>query len=120
MAVGFLSHRSRFDSSRPCRLPPAQDGMKLGTLVGGRVRVSLAPAAPPLDSRFRGNDEVGGGNDEAGMTRWGAGLTTWGAGMTMALRGPHKRMKMVGRRVFAYCMAVLPHPSPSGFRPSPE
>ena len=63
MAVGFLSHRSRFDSNRPCRLPPAQDGMKLGTLVGGRVRVSLAPAAPPLDSRF------------AGMTRWGAGVT---------------------------------------------
>ncbi len=67
MAVGFLSHRSRFDSSRPCRLPPAQEGMKLGTLVGGRVRVSLAPAAPPLDSRFRGNDEVGGRNDLFGV-----------------------------------------------------
>ena len=67
MAVGFLSHRSRFDSNRPCRLPPAQEGMKLGTLVGGRVRVSLAPAAPPLDSRFRGNDEVGGRNDLFGV-----------------------------------------------------
>ena len=41
-------------------------------------------------------------------------------GITISLRGTHKRMKMVGRRVFAYCMAVLPHPSPSGFRPSPE
>ncbi len=32
----------------------------------------------------------------------------------MALRGPHKRMKTEGRRIFAYCMAVLPHPDPSG------
>ena len=38
----------------------------------------------------------------------------------MALRRPHKRMKMVGGRVFAYCMAVLPHPSPSGFQLSLE
>ncbi len=28
----------------------------------------------------------------------------------MASRRPHKKMKMVGRRVLAYCMAVLPLP----------
>ncbi len=39
------------------------------------------------------------------------------AGITMASRRPHKRMKMEGRRILAYCLAVLPHPSPSGFRP---
>ena len=66
MAVGFLSHRSRFDSNRPFGLPPARHGMKLGALVGGRVRVSVAPAAPPLDSRFRGNDEVGSRNVAVG------------------------------------------------------
>ena len=40
----------------------------------------------------------------------------------MALRKPHKRMKMVGRRVFAYCMTVLPHPSllDSGLRRNDE
>ena len=42
------------------------------------------------------------------------------SGITMALRRPHKRMKMVVRRAFAFCMAVLPLSSPSGFRPSPE
>ena len=42
------------------------------------------------------------------------------AGITMDLRGPYKRMKMVGCRVLAYCVAILPLPSPSGFRPSPE
>ena len=38
-------------------------------------------------------------------------------GITMALRDPHKRMKLVGRRIPAYCIAILPLPSPSGFRP---
>ena len=40
----------------------------------------------------------------------------------MALRRPHKRMKMVGRRVFAYCMTVLSHPSllDSGLRRNDE
>ena len=35
----------------------------------------------------------------------------------MASRMPHKKMKMPGCRVFAYFMAVLRHPTPSGFRP---
>ena len=35
----------------------------------------------------------------------------------MASRRPHKKMKILGRRILAYCMAVLPHPTPSGFRP---
>ena len=35
----------------------------------------------------------------------------------MASRRPHKKMKMLRRRILAYCMAVLPHPSPSVFRP---
>ncbi len=134
MAVGFLSHRSRFDSSRPCRLSPAHHGMKLGTLVGGRVRVSLAPAAPPLDSRFCGNDEVGGRNDEtgrfnalvgggvcgsfspriplpwipafAGMTNWAAGMTHWGSGMTHWGSG----MRMVGRRTVTTRAGYPPRP----------
>ena len=107
MAVGFLSHRSRFDSNRPCRLPPAQEGMKLGTLVGGRVRVSLAPAAPPLDSRFRGNDETGRFNALVGGGVCGsfspriplpwipafAGMTNWEAGMRMVGR----RTVLLGR-----------------------
>ena len=39
------------------------------------------------------------------------------AGITMALRGPHKRMKM-GRRVsFFHRLVALPLPTPSGFRP---
>ncbi len=40
----------------------------------------------------------------------------------MALRRPHKRMKMVGRRVFAYCMTVLSHPPllDSGLRRNDE
>ena len=44
------------------------------------------------------------------------------AGITMASRMPHKKMKMVGRRILAYCMAVLPHPSPldSGLRRNDE
>ncbi len=39
------------------------------------------------------------------------------AGITMALRRPHKRMKM-GRRVsFFHRLVALPLPTPSGFRP---
>ena len=42
------------------------------------------------------------------------------AGIAMALRRPHKRMK-VGRWVgFFHRLVVLPLPTPSGFRPSPE
>ena len=37
----------------------------------------------------------------------------------MASRRPHKRMKMVGRRILAYCMAVLPHPPRSIPSPPP-
>ena len=42
------------------------------------------------------------------------------AGVTVAVRRPHKRMKM-GRRVsFFHRLVALPLPTPSGFRPSPE
>ncbi len=135
MAVGFLSHRSRIDSNRPCGLPPAHHGMKLGALVGGRVRVSLAPAAPPLDSGLRRNDEVGGRSDEVGSRNdetgrfnalvdggvcgsfspriplpWipaFAGMTNWEAGM-----------RMVGRRAIGRGEASMLRASPSP-QPSP-
>ena len=42
------------------------------------------------------------------------------SGIATALRGPRKWMRTLGRRVLAYCMAALPHPSPPGFRPLPE
>ena len=84
MAVGFLSHRSRFDSNRPCRLPPAQEGMRIG------------PAPPLLDSGLRRNDETGRFNALVGGGVCGsfspriplpwipafAGMTNWAAGMT--------------------------------------
>ena len=41
-------------------------GMKIEVLTGGGVCGSFATHTPPLDSRFRGNDELGGRNDEAG------------------------------------------------------
>ena len=83
MAVGFLSHRSRFDSNRPCRLPPAQEGMRIG------------PAPPLLDSGLRRNDETGRFNALVGGGVCGsfspriplpwipafAGMTNWAAGM---------------------------------------
>ena len=42
------------------------------------------------------------------------------AGITMALRGPHKRMKMERRVSFFHRLVALPLPTASGFRPSPE
>ena len=47
-------------------------------------------------------------------------MTKGVAGIAMALRGPRERMKNGGAPGFANCMAGLPVPSPSGFRPSPE
>ena len=55
-----------FRTNRSCRLPPAHQGMKIEVLTGGGVCGSFATHTPPLDSRFRGNDELGGRNDEAG------------------------------------------------------
>ena len=104
MAVGFLSHRSRFDSSRPCRLPPAQEGMRIG------------PAPPLLDSGLRRNDETGRFNALVGGGVCGsfspriplpwipafAGMTNWEAGM-----------RMVGRRAIGWGQASTLRASPS-------
>ena len=55
-----------FRANRSCRMAPAHQGMKIEVLTGGGVCGSFATHTPPLDSRFRGNDELGGRNDEAG------------------------------------------------------
>ena len=51
-------------TNRPCRLAPAHQGLKTVALIGGVACASFATHTPPLDSRFRGNDELGGRNDE--------------------------------------------------------
>ena len=42
--------------------------MKIEVLTGGGVCGSFATHTPPLDSRFRGNDELGG--DSTGTTHF--------------------------------------------------
>ncbi len=50
-----------FHSNRSCRLPPAHQGMKIEVLTWSEVfAAGFATHTPPLDSRFRGNDELGG------------------------------------------------------------
>ena len=39
--------------NRPCRSQPAHQSMRLGVLVGGIVRVTLAPFTPPPGFRPR-------------------------------------------------------------------
>ena len=53
-------------NKRTCRLSPAHQGVKIKVLIVGVVCGSFATHTPPLDSRLRGNDELGGGNDELG------------------------------------------------------
>ena len=56
-----------FRANRPCGLPPAHQGMKIGAPVGGFVREAFVPPLRPLDSGpvsafgacFCGKDEVG-------------------------------------------------------------
>ena len=66
-----------FHSNRICRLSPAHQGMKIGCIGWWESSSVIATThTSPLDSRFRGNDDLGGRNDEcegiptdAGMTR---------------------------------------------------
>ncbi len=66
-----------FHSNRTCRLSPAHQGMKIGCIGWWESSSVIATThTSPLDSRFRGNDDLGGRNDEcegiptdAGMTR---------------------------------------------------
>ena len=54
-----------FRINRPCRLPPAHQGMKIGCIGWWESSSVIATTLPtPLDSRLRGNDELGGRNDE--------------------------------------------------------
>ena len=58
-----------FPANRSCRLVPAHRGMKTEALTGGGVCGSFATHTPPLDSRFRENDECEGIPTDPGMTR---------------------------------------------------
>ena len=57
-----------FRTNRSSRLAPAHQCMKIKVLTGGGVCGSFATHTPPLDSRFRGNDELGG--DSTGATHF--------------------------------------------------
>ncbi len=66
-----------FHSNRSCRLAPAHQGMKIGCIGWWESSGVVATThTSPLDSRFRGNDDLGGRNDrleEAGRTVAGDG-----------------------------------------------
>ena len=54
-----------FRTNRPCRLPPAHQGMKIGCIGWWEsCSVIATTRTSPLDSRLRGNDELGGRIDE--------------------------------------------------------
>ena len=91
-----------FRTNRSCRLPPAHQGMKMR--LGRWKCLGMVGATLPLwiAAPYRGT----------GMLPI--------AGITMALRGPHKRMKMERRVSFFHRLVALPLPTASGFRPSPE
>ena len=58
-----------FHSNRTCRLAPAHEGMKIACIGWWESSSVIATThTSPLDSRFRGNDDLGGRNDE-GMPR---------------------------------------------------
>ena len=61
-----------FRTNRPCRLVPAHRGRKMRPGHWKCLGVVGATRPPPLDSRFRGNDEAGGRNDE--NTEWRGSL----------------------------------------------
>ena len=75
---GYLYLRiAGYCTNRPCRQPPAHQGMKIGCIGWWESSSVIATThTSPLDSRFRGNDELRGRHDEcegiptdAGMTR---------------------------------------------------
>ena len=54
-----------FHSNRSCLLAPAHEGMKIGCIGWWESSSVIATTrTSPLDSRLRGNDELGGRNDE--------------------------------------------------------
>ena len=54
-----------FHSNRSCRLVPAHEGVKIGCIGWWESSGVIATTrTSPLDSRLRGNDELGGRNDE--------------------------------------------------------
>ena len=108
-----------------------------GTTPPGAIRESplqeilagVAGAGHPCSESgtwFRTNRSCRLAPAHQGMKTGGAHSSHWipaEAGITVALRRPHKRMKIVGRRAFACCMAVLPHSPPlldSGLRRNDE
>ena len=57
--------RAHFRSNRSCRLVPAHQGLKIGCIGWWESSSVIATTrTSPLDSRLRGNDELGGRNDE--------------------------------------------------------
>ena len=57
--------RTCFHSNRSCRLVPAHQGVKIGCIGWWESSGVIATTrTSPLDSRLRGNDELGGRNDE--------------------------------------------------------
>ena len=124
----------------PCRLPPAHQGLKIWCAgrewsssviaAGGpspagdkppRYIFSLRARDGTWVSRIRVRDML----SYQSLMPAGAGAPRYEnrcdphlpwipscARITMAMQRPHKRMKMVGHRVFSNCMAVLPVPSP--------
>ncbi len=54
-----------FRTNRSCRLSPAHQGVKIGCIGWWESSSVIATTrTSPLDSRLRGNDELGGRNDE--------------------------------------------------------
>ena len=59
-----------FRTNRSCRLPPAHQGVKSGCIGWWESSSVIATTrTSPLDSRLRGNDELGGRNDEIAERR---------------------------------------------------
>ena len=97
-----------FHSNRSCRLAPAHQGMKIEVLTGGGVCGSFATHTPPLDSRFRGNDELGG--DSTAATYF---PTNRSCRMPPARQGMKSRSCGLVQRI-GTADSATPHPDPSG------
>ena len=98
-----------FHSNRSSRLAPAHQGMKIEVLTGGGVCGSFATHTPPLDSRFRGNDELGG--DSTGTTYFRTNRLM--PGCSPAHRGMKSRSCGLVQRI-GTADSATPHPDPSG------
>ena len=112
-----------FRTNRPCRLPPAHQGMKIEAPVGGSVPVSLAPLTPPLDSGpvsgcgtcFRRNDRARrGGRAPTGVTETIYFRTNRSCRLVPAHSRYENRAALVGGSVLGFIGAT------PGFRLPPE